>query len=82
MLWLIFFGTIAVLLGIGVIASNAETKALRSAKTGATRVAAIKAVHVNSTVAKYSREGWQVVDQTTAKSLGSQTRVTITFRKG
>jgi hypothetical protein len=72
---------ILVIIMIAVLANRSKAKKLRAAPPGSVRVEAIKAAHVNNTVAEYQRAGWTVTDQSTAKSLGSQARVTITFRK-
>jgi hypothetical protein len=66
---------------IAYISDRSKNKALRAAPHGALRVEALKAGHVNNTVQQYAAAGWQAVDQSTAKSLGSQARVTITFKK-
>ena len=66
---------------IGVLVNRAKDKALRSAPHGAVRVESLKAREVNRTVAQYAKAGWTAGEQTSAKSFGSQARVTITFRK-
>jgi hypothetical protein len=73
---------VVVIVLLAVRANRAKDRALQAAPTGSTRVEALKAVGVNGMVEKYARAGWTVVDQTTAKSVGSQAHVTITFRKG
>ena len=54
---------------------------LRAAHDGSTRIEAVKAKDVGDIVAQYARAGWTVVGQSSAKSLATQARVTITFRK-
>jgi len=68
----------------GVVRYSFQRKTLRLARTaaGATRVETVKASLVDLTVRQYARAGWTVVNQSSAKSFGSQARVTITFRKG
>lgn len=82
MFWTFFFIAIAVLFIFAGFSVRAKGKQLRLAPRGTTRVEAVKASAVNRTVAEYTRAGWKVVAQTTAKSFGSQARVTITFKKG
>jgi hypothetical protein len=60
---------------------RAKDKRLRAAPPGSSRIEVIKATSLKHTVAQYSRAGWIIVDQSSAKSFGSQARVTITFRK-
>ena len=81
MFWLYVGIVVVLLLGIGVRLNSAKKRELRAAPSGSTRVESIKASYVNNTVSMYTAAGWQVVDQTTAKSLGSSSRVTITFKK-
>lgn len=81
MSWLPALAVIVLIIWIVVRVNKAKELALRAAPVGSTRVEALKAAHVNSTVEQYVRAGWTVVEQSTAKSLGSQARVTITFRK-
>ena len=73
--------TIALVVIVGVLANRSKNRKLEQAPTGAVRVEAIKAAQVNRTVAAYQRYGWTVQDQSTAKSVGSQARVTLTFQK-
>lgn len=77
-----FVGGLLGIVGIAIAASNSETKALRAAPKGAQRIKVVKQAFVNSTIQKYAREGWTLADQSSAKSLGSQARITLTFRKG
>lgn len=58
-----------------------KAQALVTEPSGSTRVESVPASAVNLTVRQYTRAGWTVEQQSTAKSLGSQARVTITFRK-
>jgi hypothetical protein len=71
----------AVLIGIGFLANRAKTNKLRSLPSGATRLETVKSGRVNQTVKQYAATGWSLDTQTSAKSLGSQARVTMTFRK-
>lgn len=73
--------TIIVVLGIAALSLRSKNNQLRAAPRGATRVEALKASHVNNTVSQYAAAGWSVVESSTAKSFGSQARVTILFRK-
>lgn len=67
-----------VLIGLGI---RAKDKRLLSAPSGSTRVETVKAYQVKMTVNEYAQAGWEIVDQSSAKSFGSQARVTMTFRK-
>lgn len=78
----IFFGVIVALVLVGVAMHVAQGRALAAAGSGAVRVESVKAGAVNRTVARYAQFGWAVTEQTSAKSFGSQARVTLTFRKG
>lgn len=77
----IFIATIIAICVIVYLSERSKTRSLVAAPRGATRIEAIKAQAVPRTVSEYTRRGWSVVDQTTAKSFGSQARVTITFKK-
>jgi uncharacterized protein (DUF58 family) len=67
---------------VAIVASNrAKDRSLRAAPSGSTRIEATRAIYVNGKVEQYARAGWTVVDQSSAKSFGSEARVTITFRK-
>jgi hypothetical protein len=81
MAFLIALLILAVLLFIGWYGVRSKEKALRAAPPGSTRIESVKASSLKSTVAQYARAGWAIVDQSSAKSFGSQARVTITFRK-
>lgn len=70
-----------VIVGIGMIANGHKAKVLRRAPKGAVRVETIKQSHLGNTLAQYQRYGWQVEQQSSAKSLGSQARITVTMRK-
>lgn len=74
-------GVILILFSIGASANRSESRALDSAKSGAVRVITIKQGWVNQKVNVYAQHGWTVVNQSSAKSFGSQARVTLTFRK-
>ena len=58
-----------------------KTKALLAAPVGATRVECAKAHRIQNVINLYANCGWTVEHQTSAKSFGSQPRVTLTFRK-
>lgn len=77
----VFAITILVAIAIGVLASSAKTKKLKAAPSGATRIETVRAQRVNGIMRQYAAAGWTTVNQSSAKSLGTQTRVTITFRK-
>lgn len=81
MFWIIFAATIVVIVVIAVLSTRAKDAKLKGAASGSVRVEAIKAQSVERTVEQYAKAGWMVADQTSAKSFGSQARVTITFRK-
>jgi hypothetical protein len=49
--------------------------------TGSTRIESVKSSEVEAARRLYQDHGWEVVQQSTAKSFGSKARVTITFRK-
>ncbi len=69
-----------VLIGIGLlawIARKVKDRALRSAPAGSTRIESMKASHTETVLDQYRRAGWVPVQQTTAKSLGSQLRITV-----
>lgn len=72
---------ILIIVAAAIAANRSKAKQLRAAPLGSVRVEALKAQHVNRTVAEYARAGWVVENQTMAKSFGSQARVTLTFRK-
>lgn len=77
--WVVIF--LGVLMVVGASMNKSKSSSLVSAQSGATRVETVKQMWVNQTVAQYARAGWEVVNQSSAKSLGSQARVTITFKK-
>lgn len=79
--WVGSIGFLILLLSLGAMLNRRDERALRAAQPGAVRVETIKQAHVSNRVALYARAGWSVVGQSSAKSLGSQARVTITFRK-
>lgn len=81
MSWLIAIAVVAFIIWLVARVNKAKDRTLRAAPPGSTRVEALKAAHVSNTVDQYARAGWAVVGQSTAKSLGSQARVTVTFRK-
>lgn len=64
-----------------VLFRDRDDRSLRAAKAGSTRVETVKQTWVGQTVKRYADAGWQAVAQSSAKSFGSQARVTITFRK-
>lgn len=63
------------------MSARSKSKALRTAPQGSTRMETSKASQVGGVVRRYAACGWTVEGQSSAKSLGSQARVTITFRK-
>jgi hypothetical protein len=81
--WGILLGiaVLAVIVFLAVQADRAKSRRLTASTPGSTRIESVKAAHVNNTVKQYNKAGWEIVDQSSAKSLGSQARVTITFRK-
>jgi hypothetical protein len=79
---LIAFGVLV--LSFAIRASIVKGRELRAAPAGATRVEELRAQQVASTISRYTKAGWTVIDETDrtpAKSFGFQARVTITFRK-
>lgn len=79
--WVGSIGFLILLLSLGATLNRRDERTLKAASSGAVRVETIKQSHVGNRVALYARAGWTVVGQSSAKSLGSQARVTITFRK-
>ena len=79
--WLASLGVIVLLFSGGAALNRAKDRTLRTAGHGAVRVETVKQQWVNQTVQQYARAGWQLDGQSSAKSLGSQARVTLTFRK-
>lgn len=79
--WVASIGFLVLLLSLGATLNRRDERALKTAQHGAVKVETIKQAHVGNRVALYARAGWTVVGQSSAKSLGSQARVTITFRK-
>lgn len=75
--FLIFVGMFAAV----KLSIDRKTRRLAQVRSGATRIETVKASHADMTVRQYTGTGWAVVNQSSAKSLGSQARVTITFRK-
>lgn len=82
MFWPVVIVTVLLLVVVATLANRSKEKALNGATAGAIRIESIKARHVKYTVEQYIRAGWTVVEQSSAKSLGTQARVTITFKKG
>lgn len=80
--WLITLGILGLIFTFGAAAAIRKDKSLAAAKPGAVRVETVKQQWVNQTVQRYAAAGWTVEGQSTAKSFGSQARVTMTFRKG
>lgn len=79
--WIAVVGVMILLLTAGMAMNRAKDKTLRAAGHGSVRVETVKQQWVNQTVQQYARAGWQLDGQSSAKSLGSQARVTLTFRK-
>lgn len=79
--WVGSIGFLVLLLSLGAMLNRRDERSLRAARSGAVRVETIKQAHVGRRVEMYARCGWVADGQSSAKSLGSQARVTITFRK-
>lgn len=79
--WVAGMGILFLILWLIVLSRDRDDRTLRAATSGATRVETVKQVWVGQTVKRYADAGWQIVGQSSAKSFGSQARVTITFRK-
>lgn len=58
-----------------------KTRELQDSVSGTTRIETVKSTEVEAVSRLYRDLGWEVIQQSTAKSLGSKARVTITFRK-
>jgi len=56
-------------------------KLLQNEPSGATRLESVKARHANMTISDYAKAGWDLIGQSSAKSLGREAKVTLTFRK-
>jgi hypothetical protein len=81
MFWVGVIITVVVIGYLAIRSNTKETRRLIAAPSGSTKVKTVKDVWVNQEVRKFSEAGWEVVQQSTAKSFGSQAQVTITFRK-
>jgi hypothetical protein len=79
--WVWFIIAIVVISFLAIRSNTNDKRRLIAAPSGSTKVTTVKAVLVNQEVRKFSEAGWQVVEQSSAKSFGSQAQVTITFRK-
>lgn len=79
--WLAGLGIVLLILWLIVLSSDRKDTALRRAPSDATRVETVKQVWVNQTVQQYAKAGWTVVGQSSAKSFGSEARITLTFKK-
>ena len=79
--WIGVLGGMVLLFSAGAALNRRDDRTLRTAGHGAVRVETVKQVWVNQKVQQYARAGWQLDSQSSAKSLGSQARVTLTFRK-
>lgn len=79
--WLGVLGFLIVMFSIAMALNRREDAALRTAAHGAVRVVTVKQQWVNQKVQQYAQAGWHLDAQSSAKSLGSQARVTLTFRK-
>jgi hypothetical protein len=77
----VVLGAFLLLVVIAAIASANKSTKLTAAGHGATRIETVHKRSVNQTVKQYTAAGWEVVGQSSAKSIGSQPQVTITFRK-
>jgi hypothetical protein len=78
---IVFVGTIVLICWLAMRSNKSDAGKRRSASTGTTHVKTVKAQWVNQTVSQYAQDGWSVVNQSSAKSFGSQAQITITFRK-
>ena len=72
---------IAALLGAFIFAVLRSGKKLEKAPVGSVRVETTPADRINTMIAQYQAYGWVVVSQSSAKSFGTQAKVTVTFRK-
>jgi hypothetical protein len=79
---LIVIGVIAVFVGLGGMAYNRDTNAIRNSAPGSVRSVTTKASRVNNEIQRYQTAGWSLINQSSSKSFGSQAQVTLTFRKG
>jgi hypothetical protein len=79
--WLTGLAILGLIVCAAIAANARKDRNLTAAPSGATRVQTVKQQWVNQTVQQYAQAGWQVIAQSSAKSFGSQARVTLTFRK-
>ena len=77
----VFVLTLVAIVWLAARSNKSDDRKRRAAPSGTTHVKTVKSVYVNQTVRQYSEAGWVVVNQSSAKSFGSQAQVTITFRK-
>lgn len=72
-----------VVLGVLIIISKTAgvSAQLKQLPSGSTRVVTVKANQLGTVQRQYAKAGWQIVQQSTAKSFGTKARVTLTFRK-
>lgn len=78
----IFIVIVVIIVGLMIAGRRYDNQRLCEAPRGSTRVQTVKETKVNGVVNRYTKYGWQVAQQSTAKSFGSKARVTITFQKG
>ena len=77
----VLVGTIVLIGWLAMRSNKSDARKRRAAPPGTTHVKTVKSVWVNQTVNQYAQDGWSVVNQSSAKSFGSQAQITITFRK-
>lgn len=63
------------------MAYNRDTKIIRASPSGTVRSVTTKATRVNGEIQRYQAAGWSLTGQSSSKSVGSQPRVTLMFRK-
>jgi hypothetical protein len=76
-----FLGAVAVGCGLAIVSGAVSGDEVRHAAPGTVRIETIKAHRVNATLREYTKCGWALENQSSAKSFGTQARVTVTFRK-
>lgn len=70
-----------ILIWVAMRSQGRKNRAINTAPAGSVRVETVKQFWVNQAVQQYAQRGWALDGQSSAKSLGSQARVTLTFRK-
>ena len=79
--WVGSIGVLVLMFSGAAALNRRDDRSLRAAGSGAVRVETVKQAYANRKVQQYVQAGWQLDGQSSAKSLGSQARVTLTFRK-